>query len=100
MKVVELTEEEYKDKVKEGRVLVDFYADWCGPCKMLSPLVDQVAEETNTCKFYKVNIDNAPNISEELEIMAVPTLLVYNNGEIVDKAVGLISKDEILNLIH
>lgn len=100
MKVVEIKEEEFKDIIKTGKVVVDCFANWCGPCRALSPIVDQVAEENDNIKFYKLDVDNAPNVSVEYEIMSIPMLLIFEDGKLIDKSVGLISKEELENLIH
>ena len=97
--VKEITELEFKEITKEGKVLVDCYAPWCGPCKMLSPIIDEVASEVNTCTFYKLNVDDAPNVSEEYGIVSIPTILLFENGELKDKIVGFRSKDELLELV-
>ena len=100
MSVLKLDAQSFDEAVKEGRVLVDFYADWCGPCRMLSPVVDEIAEEGGDFVVAKVNVDNEPNIANEYSISAIPTLLVFKNGEVVNKSVGVISKEEILNLLN
>ena len=80
-------------------VFVDFYADWCGPCKMLGPVVEQVARENTDVQFAKVNIDALPEIAERYGIMSIPTLIVFENGEIANKTIGACTKDEILDLL-
>lgn len=80
-------------------VLVDFFANWCGPCKMLSPIVDEVAEEVSNIKVCKVNIDEARDLANKYDIMSIPTLLVFKNGNVVNTSLGLISKQKILDLI-
>ncbi len=80
-------------------VLVDFFANWCGPCKMLSPIVDEVAEEVSNVKVCKVNIDEARELANKYEIMSIPTLLVFKNGNLVNTSLGLVSKQKILDLI-
>ncbi|MDD6604000.1 MAG: thioredoxin [Eubacteriales bacterium] len=83
----------------EGKVLVDFWAEWCGPCMMLSPLVDEVAEEMDDIKVCKVNCDEAREIALQYGIMSIPTLLVFQQGEVVNQSVGLIDKQDIINLV-
>ena len=84
-------------------VLVDFYADWCGPCKMLAPIVEALAPEyEGKVKIGKLNVDNAPNTAQKYGIMSIPTLLFIKNGEVVNKIVGLVSKadlEEALNTL-
>ena len=101
MKVIEIKEKDFNNIVKEdGKILIDCYASWCGPCKLLSPIIDEVAEETKDCKFYKLNVDDAEEISKEYGIMSIPTLLLFNNGELKSKTIGLKSKKEIKDIIN
>lgn len=99
--VLEITSENFEKEVLESEktVLVDFYADWCGPCKMLSPIVEEVAEEEENIKFVKLNIDNAEDIAIQYQVMSIPTLVVIKNGEEVNRSVGLIDKEKIKELI-
>ena len=97
--VKEIKEKEFKDVIKEGNVVVDCFASWCGPCRMLSPILDSVSEEIKNYRFYKLNVDEAELISEEYGIMTIPTLLVFKDGELVETSVGLKSKDEIINML-
>ena len=99
MEVKEIKEEEFKEVTKAGKVLVDCYATWCGPCKMLSPIVDEVAKEMEDVKFYKLDIDEADEVAEEYEIMSIPTLLVFENGELKNKKIGMSTKEEIIELV-
>ena len=100
MEVIEIKEEDFKEKIKEGKVVVDCFATWCGPCKMLSPILDQVARESEGISFYKIDIDEAESVAEEYEISSIPTILVFENGELKNTSVGLKSKDEILEMIR
>ena len=99
MKVIEINESDFSSKIKSGKVLVDCYADWCGPCKMLSPIIDEVAKDNNTCSFYKLNVDDNEEIAREYGIMSIPTLLIFNDGKLINTSVGLKSKEEINDLI-
>ena len=81
-------------------VLVDFWAVWCGPCKMLSPAVDSVSEQVNGADFYKVNVDEEPDLAREYGIMSIPTLIVFKNGEIVEQSVGVIPEADIKALVE
>jgi len=83
----------------EGTVLVDFYADWCGPCKMQAPIVEQLSEERADVKFVKLNVDDAPVIAMQLGISSIPTIMVVKNGEITYKEAGLAPKAELEKLI-
>ena len=97
--VKEIKENEFKEVIKEGTVLVDCFATWCGPCRMLSPIVDQVSEELKDVNFYKLDVDDAENVSNEYGIMSIPTLLVFKNGELVNKSVGLVNADALKELL-
>ena len=101
MAVREITSANFEQEVMKSDqpVLLDFWAAWCGPCQMLSPLVDQVAEERADIKVGKVNVDEQQELAMKYQVMSIPMLLVMKNGEIANKSVGLISKEEILNLI-
>lgn len=80
-------------------VLVDFWADWCGPCKMLSPVVSEIAEEAKGFKVYAVNVDEEPELASRYGIRSIPSLLVFKNGEIAKQSVGVIPKEQILELL-
>ena len=81
-------------------VLLDFYADWCGPCKMLSPILHELAEEkSGALKVGKINVDEQGELSMQFRIVSIPTLIVMKNGEVANKAVGAMPKEEILNLL-
>ncbi len=99
--VLEVTEESFeKEVLKESKkVLIDFYADWCGPCQVLSPIVEEVAKSNKDVKVVRINIDNAENIAIDYGIMSIPTLVVIEDGEEVRRSVGLISQTEIEALI-
>ena len=96
-----LTQDTYEKEVMqaEGTVLVDFYADWCGPCKMQGPIVDQLSEERADVKFCKINVDEAPAIAASLGIMSIPTIMVVKNGEITYKQPGLMQKAQLEALL-
>jgi len=101
MSVIKVNEENFEREVLQAdkTVLVDFYADWCGPCKMLSPVVDEVANEVSDVKVCKVNIDEARDLAIKFDIMSIPTLLVFKNGNVVNSSLGLVSKAKIMDLI-
>lgn len=80
-------------------VLVDFWADWCGPCKMLSPVVAEIAEEAKDFKVYAVNVDEEPELASRYGIRSIPSLLVFKNGEIAKQSVGVIPKEQIIELL-
>lgn len=101
MRILNLTVENFDDEVLsvEGKVLVDFWAAWCGPCRMLSPIVDEVAENNNNVKVCKVNVDNEQELAIKYGVMSIPTLLLFENGKLVNKSIGLVSKEKIENMI-
>lgn len=99
MSVVEIKENEFEEKIKNGKVLVDCYASWCGPCKMLSPIIDELSEEVDTCTFYKIDIDDAEEVSEKYNIVSIPTVLLFENGELKKQMVGFKSKEELEEII-
>ena len=83
----------------QGPVLVDFYADWCGPCKMVGPILEQIANEDTSVNIAKVNIDENPNLAAKYKVMSIPTLMVFRNGQPEKPMVGAGSKKQILDLI-
>lgn len=99
--VISVNSENFETEVlkSEKTVLIDFYADWCGPCKMLSPIVEQFASENENVKVVKVNVDDAQDLAVDYGVMSIPTLVVIKNGQEANRAVGLISKTEIKNLV-
>ncbi len=101
MEVLKISSEDFKKEVLEESktVLVDFYADWCGPCKMLAPVVEEVAKEQVETKFVKINVDEAQELAIEYNIMSIPTLVVIKQGEEVNRSVGLVDKTELMELI-
>ncbi|MBQ1261240.1 MAG: thioredoxin [Clostridia bacterium] len=100
MSVVKITKESYDSVIATDKpVLIDFYADWCGPCRMVSPIVDAIAEEHPEYVVGKINVDNEGELAVKFGIMSIPTLIVLKNGEVANKAVGLRSKDDILDML-
>lgn len=101
MAVVKVTKGNFEEEVlkSEKKVLVDFWASWCGPCMMLSPLVDEVAKEKDDIKVVKVNVDEEGELAERFNIMSIPCLIVFENGKEVKRSVGFIPKEEIKKLI-
>lgn len=99
--VIKVNSENFETEVlkSEKTVLIDFYADWCGPCKMLSPIVEQVASENNNIKVVKINIDDEQDLAVNYGIMSIPTLVVIKNGQEINRAVGVIPKSEVKELI-
>ena len=101
MAVITITKENFAQEVlqSEKPVLLDFWASWCGPCRMLSPIVDEVAEERGDVKVGKVNVDEQPELAGEFGVMGIPTLLVFEQGKLVRQAVGARPKASVLDLL-
>ena len=101
MSVIAVTKNSFAQEVlgSEKKVLVDFWASWCGPCRMLSPVVDQVAEERPNVKVCKVNIDEEQDLAVEYGVMSIPTLMVFENGKAVNTSVGVVPKAKILEML-
>ena len=98
MSVLNITKSNFDTVVKnnEKTVLLDFYADWCGPCRMVSPIVDEIAEERSDIVVGKVNVDDCPELAVQFGIVSIPTLIVMKNGEVAGKMVGARPKSEII----
>ena len=103
MSVLNVTSENYESEVlkSEKTVLIDFYADWCGPCKMMSPVIDEIAEEMKeTVKVGKINVDENQDLAMEYGVMSIPTIVVLKNGEVQKTFVGVTDKEEIKHAIN
>lgn len=102
MKVLQLNSQNFEEEVLQAEqpVLVDFYADWCGPCKMMAPVVEKIAEEIgDKAKICKLNVDDAQSIAAQYGVMSIPTFIVFKQGEPVNKTVGVQSEDVLKNML-
>ena len=101
MSVVTITKENFQKEVVESekRVLLDFWASWCGPCRMLSPIVDEIAEERTDIKVGKVNVDEQQELAATFNVMSIPTLIVLDKGQVVNQSVGVRPKKQVLTML-
>lgn len=99
--MVTLTSENFENEVinSQSAVLVDFWASWCGPCRMLAPIVDEIASKHPEIKFGKVNVDEEAALAAKFNIMTIPTLIVFKNGQAIAKSIGLIDSNELEKLL-
>ena len=100
MSVINLTSENFENEVinADKPVLLDFYADWCGPCKMLSPVLSEIADKyADVLRVAKVNVDDEPELAMKFKVSSIPMLVLFKNGKIISTSVGYRPKDEILN---
>ena len=100
MKVI--NKNEFKSLVieKEGLKLVDFYADWCGPCRMLGPVLEDLSQDINDVEFFKINVDNDGELAQAYQVSSIPTLILFKDGKIVDKKIGFLPKDALVEWIN
>ena len=95
------TDENANDLIASGQpIIIDFWAEWCGPCKMLSPIIKEIADEVQGVKIGKVNVDEEPDLAMKYKIMSIPTVMVFKNGEVVNKAIGMQTKAALLQLLN
>ena len=102
MSVVTITQDNFENEVMKSTVpvLIDFWASWCGPCRMLSPVIEEIADETTDKKICKVNVDEQPELARKFGVMSIPTLVVMNKGEIVKKSLGAQPKNSVLSMFN
>ena len=100
--VKQLTNEEFEKNVKNSDklIFVDFYADWCGPCRMMAPIVEEISEEVDGVDFYKVNCDDEQELASKYEVMTIPTLLILKKGEQIKEFIGVTDKEEIIEELN
>ncbi len=101
MPAIQITKENFASEVmgSSKAVLLDFWADWCGPCRMVSPIVDEISDERNDIKVGKINVDQQPELAAQFGVMGIPTLAVMKGGKVVNSSVGVRPKEQILALL-
>lgn len=102
MSVLKVTEKNFEEEVlnSDKMVIVDFYADWCGPCKIMSPVIDEISEELgDNVKVVKINLDENINLADKYEVMSIPTIMVFNGGNVSKTFVGVTEKSAILDAV-
>jgi len=98
--VIEINEKDFDDRIREN-CIVDFFATWCAPCKMLSPVIEKVSEEyKGKLKFYKINIDNNRRVVDKYKITGVPTLILFKNGNLINKTSGYMDEKELIKFMN
>lgn len=99
--MIKITKENFKEEVVDCKelVLIDFWASWCGPCNMLSPIIGEIDSEVSGVKVGKVNVDEEQELARQFGIMSIPTLVVVKDGTVVDTSVGVVSKEKILSML-
>ncbi len=100
MKIIHGSEENFDNLVNNGIVLVDFYADWCGPCKMLATQLEQLEDNRYDAQIVKINVDENQELSRKYGIMSIPALMLFKDGKLIDNKVGYTTKDEIIEWIN
>ena len=102
MSILQITQENYDAEVRNSPlpVLLDFWAPWCGPCRMAMPLIEEIAKERTDIRVGKINVDEEPKLTEEFGIMSIPTVVVVKDGQAAGQAVGMRSKAQILKLLE
>lgn len=101
MSVLTITKENFDQQVLQNikPVLLDFWASWCGPCRMLSPVVDEIAQENDAIAVGKINVDEQPELASQFGVMSIPTLMVFKDGKAVNTSVGVVPKAKILEML-
>ena len=100
--VKKINNTEFENEVLNGKgiALVDLFADWCMPCQMIAPIIEEISNEKSDVKFFKINVDETPDVAIKYGVSSIPTLLIFKNGELVNKAVGAYPKEKIIKLLE
>lgn len=100
--VQKIFEEDFTDKVikSEKNVLVDFFAEWCGPCKMLAPVLDVLQNDNEDYEFFKVNVDENPQLATAFEVSTIPNILIFKNGEVVERSIGFKTTEQLQEILE
>ena len=97
---LELNNNNFEETIKEGISVIDFWAPWCGPCKMMAPVVDKIAANNPDLKVGKIDIDESPHIAQKYNVMSIPTIIIFKDGEPIDQTVGVVNEKAILAKIE
>ena len=99
---IKITSENFEQEIANSKqkIIVDFYADWCSPCQTMSPVIDEIAKENSSIKVGKVNIDEYEDLAEKYNVISIPTIIVFKDGQICKKFVGVTNKESILNVVE
>ncbi len=102
MSILKITSDNFEEEVLNSNktTIIDFYADWCGPCKMMSPIIDEIAEENDNIKVGKLNVDEAGDLAAKYNVMSIPTIIIFKNGIENKRFIGVTSKENILNVLN
>ena len=96
----QITAKEFEEVYNKGIVLVDFSASWCGPCKMLAPLLEELSSEITDVEFYKIDVDSESELAQKFNVMSIPTLILFKDGKLIDRVMGFNPKPAIINFIN
>ncbi len=100
MEIVDVNDQNFQNEIESGIVLVDFWAPWCGPCRMIAPVLEEISNEIgNKIKIGKLNVDHNPETSRQYNVMSIPTLLLFKDGELVSEMVGYQPKEQLMDII-